>query len=121
MNAKNFQDRTTAAVIHTAFEKSPRMVAFVDVTDMGVGEALDYCYRVTQNINGSWSKGPTIKWEGKEMPNEDYNEDILVMAELPVSERTGEKMGLRSTSVGDHILVGNKKYCVEYSGFSSVC
>ena len=106
------------AVIHSAFEDTPRTVAFVNVGDREGTEALEYAYMRTNNIQGSWSKGPTIKWEGKEMPNEDYSEDVTVMAELPVSKKTGEVMGLRSTSVGDRIIVGNSVFEVDDEGFT---
>jgi len=106
------------AVIHTAFEEVPNTVAFVDVGDREGTDALEYAYRVTQNIEGSWSKGNTIKIEGKSMPNEDYNPDITVMAELPVVD--GVEYGLRSTSMNDQMLLGNKKYRVAAFGFKEV-
>ena len=106
------------AVIHSAFEDAPQTVAFVNVDEREGMDALEYAYRVTQNIEGSWSKGPTIQWEGKEMPNEDYNEDVTVMAALPVMD--GVEYGLRSTSMGDQMLLGNKKYKVAMVGFKEV-
>ena len=98
------------AVIHTAFEDSPRTVAFVEVGDRTGNDALEYAYRWTQNIMDSWSL---------KMP-EDGNDDVTVMGELPVSERTGQTMGLRSTSVGDQILMGTKKYKVAFAGFEEI-
>ena len=96
------------AVIHRAFEESSRLVAFVDVSDdMPVMEALEYAYYRTQNLQGSWSR------EG----NPDWSEDVTVMADLPVSKRTGQVMGLRSTSVGDRIIYGNTCYRVDDFGF----
>jgi len=98
------------AVIHTAFEDSPRTVAFVEVGERIGTEALEYAYRWTQNIFDSWSL---------KMP-EDGNDDVTVMGELPVSERTGQTMGLRSTSMGDQILMGTKKYKVAFAGFEEI-
>ena len=98
------------AVIHTAFEETPRTVAFVDVGERTGNDALEYAYRWTQNIMDSWSL---------KMP-EDGNDDVTVMGELPVSERTGQTMGLRSTSVGDQILMGTKKYKVAFAGFEEI-
>jgi hypothetical protein len=51
---------------------------------------------------------------------EDGNDDVTVMGELPVSERTGQTMGLRSTSMGDQILMGTKKYKVAFAGFEEI-
>jgi len=107
-----------AAIIHTAFEDTPRTVAFVEVGDRTGTDALEYAYRRTQNIEGSWSKGPTIEWDGETHDNGDYSEDITVMQPLHVSE--GKTYGLRSTSVGDHILFGTVKYRVDSFGFSEL-
>lgn len=102
------------AVIHTAFEETPRTVAFVDVpvdtVAAGIDACLEYAFRWTQNIADSWS----MKGE------RDGNDNVTVMADLPVSQRTGQVMGLRSTSVNDQILLGNKKYRVAFAGFEEV-
>ena len=92
------------AVIHTAFEDSPRTVAFVEVGDRIGDEALEYAYRWTQNIFDSWSL---------KMP-EDRNDDVTVMGEIV------NGMGIRSTSVNDQILIGTKKYRVAFAGFEEI-
>ena len=107
-----------AIVIHTAFEDTPRTVAFVEVGERTGTDALEYAYRRTQNIEGSWSKGPVIEWEGAEHDNGDYSDDITVAQPLHVNE--GVEYGHRSTSVGDHILFGTVKYKVDSFGFSEL-
>ena len=93
------------AVIHTAFEDKPSTVAFVNVKeDMTLIEKLEYAYRWTQNIMHSWSL---------KMP-EDGNDDVTVMGDI------SDGYGLRSTSVGDQMLVGNKKYVVASFGFKTL-
>jgi len=92
------------AVIHTAFEETPRTVAFVDVGDRTGNDALEYAYRWTQNIFDSWSL---------KMP-EDGNDDVTVVGEIV------DGMGIRSTSVGDQILMGTKKYKVAFAGFEEI-
>ena len=99
---------TQVAVIHTAFEDSPRTVAFVEVGERIGNEALEYAYRWTNNIMGSWSM----------KLGEDANYDVTVMAELPVYD--GQTYGLRSTSMNDQMLVGNKKYKVAAMGFEEI-
>ena len=102
------------AVIHTAFEDSPRTVAFVDVDDnMKVDEALEYAYRWTNNVMGSWSIKKETFDDGE--TNGDYNENVTVMA--PLHEGG---MGLRSTSMGDQMLLGTTKYEVAMCGFEEV-
>ena len=95
----------TVAVIHTAFEDSPRTVAFVKTKEgMTLNEKLEYAYRWTQNIMDSWSL---------KLPM-DGNDDVTVMGEIV------DGMGLRSTSVGDQILVGTTKYKVAPCGFEKI-
>ena len=93
------------AVIHTAFEDTPSTVAFVNVPeDMTLGQKLEYAYRWTQNIFDSWSL---------KMP-EDGNDDVTVMGDI------SSGMGLRSTPVGDQVLVGTEKYVVAGFGFETL-
>ena len=99
---------TQVAVIHTAFEDSPRTVAFVEVGERIGNEALEYAYRWTNNIMGSWSM----------KLGEDANDDVTVIAELPFVN--GQEYGLRSTSMGDQMLIGNKKYKVAMMGFEEI-
>ena len=107
-----------AVVIHGAFEDTPRTVAFVEVGERAGSDALEYAYRRTQNIEGSWSKGPVIEWDGETHDNGDYSADITVVA--PLETVDGKTYGLRSTSVGDHILFGTVKYRVDSFGFSEL-
>ena len=96
---------TQVAVIHTAFEDTPSTVAFVDVPEFPtLIETLEYAYRWTQNIMDSWSL---------KMPM-DGNDDVTVMGEIV------DGMGLRSTSMGDQILVGTEKYVVAPMGFTTL-
>ena len=94
-------------VIHKAMrDETPTAVALVNVpteiTDME--DALEYAYRWTQNIVGSWS----LKI------GDDANSNVTVMGDV------SSGMGLRSTSMGDQILVGNKKYVVAMMGFETL-
>lgn len=102
------------AVIHTAFEDTPNTVAFVEVPDgTETMEALEYAYRWTNNVMGSWSRKEKFFDNGE--PNGDYNDAVTVMA--PLHEGG---YGLRSTSMGDQMLVGNKKYKVAMLGFEEI-
>ena len=95
----------TVAVIHTAFEDKPSTVAFVDVPEFPtLIETLEYAYRWTQNIMDSWSL---------KMP-EDGNDAVTVVGDI------SDGYGLRSTSVGDQILVGTEKYVVAPFGFETL-
>ena len=93
------------AVIHSAFEETPRTVAFVEVGDRTVEDALEFAFRWTQNIFDSWSlKHP-----------EDGNDSVTVMGDTK-----GGTMGIRSTSVGDQMLIGTTKYVVSPVGFEEL-
>ena len=102
-------------VIHKAFEDTAYTAAEVDVADMKGTEALEYAYRVTQNIEGSWSKGPAIEWEGEIHNNPDYNPNIRVIQ--PLHEKNGKTYGLRSTSVGDEMIMDGQVFRVASFGF----
>ncbi len=96
---------TQVAVIHSAFEETPRTVAFVEVGDRTVEDALEFAFRWTQNIFDSWSlKHP-----------EDGNDSVTVMGDTK-----GGTMGIRSTSVGDQMLIGTTKYVVSPVGFEEL-
>lgn len=104
------------AVIHTAFEDAPQTVAFVEVGERKGDDALEYAFRWTNNVMGSWS----IKEQylGDEV-NGDYNDDVTVMAPLH-KDADGREWGLRSTSVGDQMLMGTTKYRVAGFGFEEI-
>jgi hypothetical protein len=105
------------AVIHTAFEDKPNTVAFVEVGDRTGDDALEYAYRWTNNVMGSWSIKKEYFEDGES--NGDYNPDVTVMAPLHKDE-TGKEWGHRSTSMGDQMLLGNKKYKVAGFGFEEI-
>ena len=100
---------TQIAVIHTAFEDTPRTVALVDAPAGTPEQQLEYAYRWTQNIMDSWSKkGPA-----------DGNDRVTLLAPLHVDEN-GKEWGHRSTSLGDHMLLGTTKYKVAAVGFEEI-
>ena len=108
---------TQVAVIHSAFEDAPNTVAFVEVGDREGDTALEYAFRWTNNVMGSWSIKKETLTAG--YPNGDYNDDVTVLAPLFVDEN-GKEWGHRSTSVGDYMLLGNTKYKVANFGFEEV-
>jgi len=106
------------AVIHTAFEDSPRTVAFVNVPDLpSDNEKLEYAYRWTNNVSGSWSIKEEYFENGER--NNDLNDAVTVMAPLHKDEN-GKEWGHRSTSVGDQLLLGNRKFKVASFGFEEI-
>ena len=102
------------AVIHTAFEDSPNTVAFVDVPDGTDHEsAMSYAYRWTNNVMGSWSRDEKVFSNGE--TNGDFNPNVTRIA--PLHE---DGMGLRSTSMGDEMIVDGKTFKVAMLGFEEV-
>jgi hypothetical protein len=82
-------------------------VALVDVTDFsnhGINEMLEYAYRYTNNLVGSWSK----------KIGEDANDDVTVLIERE------DGLGLRSTSMGDRMELNGVEYRVAMVGFKEV-
>mgnify|MGYP003155593799 FL=1 len=80
---------------------------YTKVAEVNV-DTINEAFRLTNNIDGSWSRGPEFEYEGNKIVNDDYDPRIKVTTDLPISKKTGEVMGLRSTSSGDVIYDGNK-------------
>lgn len=91
------------AVFHKEDDSFDRM-ATVHAPCTDVEEALEYAYRWTNNIHGSWSREN----------NADWNE--LVTQILPLEDG----MGHRSTSVRDRMLVEGEWYEVACFGFEKL-
>ncbi len=67
-------------------------------------QALECGYQLTQNINGSWSQGPTLdNGRGFLVDNDDYDANVRRLAKL--HQRDGRTYGLRSTMVGDVLCI----------------
>ena len=82
-------------------------VALVDVTDFsnhGIEEQLEYAYRYTNNVMGSWSK----------KIGADANNDVEVL------EEREDGLGLRSTMMGDRMEIDGVEYRVAIVGFEEV-
>jgi hypothetical protein len=77
--------------------------------------ALDHAWNLTQNINGSWSRGPTFD---NGSANPDHNAHVIRIAPLPVLG--GKLYGLRSSMVGDQFEIGGRRWAVAASGFQEV-
>ena len=102
------------AVIHTAFEDKPSTVAFVDVDEsLSLIDKLEYAYRWTNNVMGSWSRKEEVFEDGSAIG--DLNDNVVVKA--PLHEGG---MGLRSTSVGDMMHVDGRSFEVAGFGFTEL-
>ena len=101
-------------VYHHDFEtRTDQLVAEV-LTD-----SLEEAYRMTQNINGSWSKTRLVFDESDRLvKNEDFHPEVWVKAPLHVVD--GREYGLRSTMMGDIMVKDGKKYRVDFFGFKEV-
>lgn len=88
---------------------------FTDVAEVNawefedVNEALEYAYRYTNNVDGSWSM----------KIGSDANADVTVLAPLHV-RADGRQMGLRSTSMFDRMIANGKTYKVSMVGFTEM-
>ena len=80
-------------------------VAAVDAWQFNdVNEALEYAWRYTNNVMGSWS----LKI------GEDANDDVEVLV------KREDGMGLRSSMMGDRFEVDGVEYRVALAGFKRV-
>jgi hypothetical protein len=93
-------------------------VALVNVPKHQLGfkndefDSCEYAYARTQNIFGSWSRGPTFE-SGEH--NEDFSENVEVIAPLPTY--MGRTLGHRSSMIGDLFVVNGNIYVCKTVGF----
>ena len=101
-------------VVHTAFEDAPIIVAEVTAPadTSSVESALEYAYRWTNNVMGSWSRKQEVFEDGS--ANGDLNDRVVVKAPLH------DGMGLRSTSMGDMMHVDGRSFEVAMMGFQEL-
>ena len=87
-------------------------VAVVNAFDIDdIDQALEYAYRWTNNIHGSWSiQEETIG----DYENHDLNHYVTVLV------KREDGLGLRSTSMGDRMEVDGVEYRVAMVGFKEV-
>ena len=81
---------------------------FIAGTPININEALEYAYRWTQNLGGSWSMEPN--------DNPDYNPAVEVMKPLSTWS-DGRLMGHRSSMMYDRMIVDGTTYEVSAFGF----
>ena len=93
--ADTFMDKV--AVIHSAFDEKPTTVAFVEVAkELSDEEKCEVAFKKTNTIEKAW-------WE---------NEGVTYV---------GPEKTCRSTSTGDYVLIGTKKYKCAFVGWELVC
>jgi len=87
-------------------------VAVVNAFDIDdIDQALEYAYRWTNNITGSWSiQEETIG----DYENHDLNHYVTVLV------KREDGLGLRSTSMGDRMEIDGVEYRVAMVGFKEV-
>lgn len=101
-------------VQHAKEDRNTGELTFTDVAEVlaegfdNVIDALEYAYRWTNNVMGSWSRTDLED-------NGDYNPNVTRLA--PLHEGG---MGLRSTMMMDRMIVNGKTYRVAGFGFKEV-
>ena len=84
------------AVIHVAYEDTPRTVAFISMDkSMTVDEKLEKAFMLTNSIDTAWYMSDEVNYIGPEK-------------------------SCRSTMVGDFVLIGKTKYECKPAGWSKV-
>ena len=74
-------------------------MAIIECGDREIDDALEYAWKRTNNIYGSWSRGRYVEGD----INNDYSEDIK---EIATREKgwDGKEYGHRSSMVGDYFV-----------------
>lgn len=95
-------------------------VADVDAPDHYDNDrALEYAFRRCQNLDGSWSMGELVSFDGCLYDNPDYDPNVEVIAPLVVGA-DGRDIGHRSCSVGDRMIIGDRTFEVADFGFEEI-
>ena len=81
--------------------------------------SMEYAFRRLQNLEGSWSMGPSIEYAGEMVKNGDYSAFIDVLKPLHRGH-DGQLWGHRSVSMYDRMIVDGKIYEVDCIGFKEV-
>ena len=90
------KDAIKCAVIHAAYEDAPRTVALIEFPpDMSESDMLERAFMYTNSVNASWYTGEKVTYVGPEK-------------------------ACRSTSVGDMVLLGKKKFKCEALGWTEM-
>ena len=106
-------------VIHTDRQTNEsEAVAVVTFDGNDVDAGLEYAYRWTNNLDGSWSQGEEFVMEGRLYDNPDFNSNVKVLA--PLRKFMGRTLGHRSSSVGDMMVVDGETYKVASFGFEKM-
>jgi hypothetical protein len=95
-------------------------VATVDAPEhYDVNRALEYAFRCCQNIEGSWSQGETIEYNGFTSRNLDFDPNITVVKPLRTWS-DGRVIGHRSAMMYDRMIVDGRVYEVRPFGFEEI-
>jgi len=84
-----------------------------------VNWALEYAYRLTQNIEGSWSRERVLEIDGELIENPDWNKHVTTV--MPLEIYNGEEYGHRSSMMGDRMIIDGKTFEVDFFGFKGLC
>jgi len=76
--------------------------------------SLEEAFRLTQNIDGSWSRGQIFE-DGEE--NSDFDNRVELLVPL-IQDDNGKIFGLRSTMMFDEMELNDKIYVVRAAGFA---
>lgn len=118
-------------VFHHDFPDHPDSLTAVATVQVGAGTvpttALEFAFRRTQNIAGSWSQGPRLpdlhgrtdaSGEPITWQNDDHHPAVTLLAPLHVED--GKTYGLRSSMMGDVFEVAGRRYRVAAMGFTEI-
>jgi hypothetical protein len=106
-------------VYHHDFPANPDALTLVAEVQVGAHTrertALEFAFRRTQNIDGSWSHGPEYE-DRRENP--DHHPAVTRLAPLPEIE--GRRYGLRSSMMGDVFEIDGRRFRCAAMGFERI-
>jgi hypothetical protein len=120
----NSTNKTTIKVLHREIEDPNERVHVANIhmridhldPAPSTEAILEMAFRLTQNIEGSWSRGPLFE-TGEE--NHDFDDRIELVAPLRV-DTNGKTWGHRSSMVFDEFVLNGEVHRVRTFGFELV-
>jgi len=91
-------------IVHV-FHNATHVATIAAPGDLNTDEALEFAWRWTQNVDGSWSVPGSADYHGR----------VKIVA--PLREHEGRTYGHRSSAVGDIFTIGTRTFVVASTGF----
>ena len=93
-NVFNNQNGGKMIKVFHANEFGDNTKGYTKVAEVDVNTIRE-AFGLTNNIDGSWSRGPEFEYDGKKIVNDDYDPRIKVTVDLPINKKNWRGYGFK--------------------------